>query len=93
MKNIVVEIIERMWGQLNADVAEWLASGELIKAEIGNVIERDSLLVAVPGVGVFRDVVDHLIIEQIEKSEESTDTAPPDKHEKHDNSREQLSLF
>lgn len=93
MKNIVVEIVERMWGQLNADVAEWLASGELIKAEIGNVIERDSLLVAVPGIGVFRDVVDHLAIKQVEKPEEPVGIAPPDKHEKRDNSHEQLSLF
>lgn len=93
MKNIIVEIIERMWGQLDADVAEWLGSGELIKAEVGDVIERDSLLVAVPGVGVFHDVVDHLVIKQIEKPEEPADIAPPDKHEKRDNSREQLSLF
>lgn len=93
MKNIVVEIIERMWGQLDTDVAEWLGGGELIKAEVGDVVERDSLLVAVPGIGAFHDVADHLAIKQVEKPEESAGIAPPDKHEKRDNSHEQLSLF
>lgn len=93
MKNIIIELIERVWGQLDADTAKWLSECELIKAEIGDVIERDSLLVAVPGVGVFRDVVDHLVIKQVDKVEQTADIAPPDKHEKRDNSCEQLSLF
>lgn len=92
MKNIIVEIVEYMFGKQSDDIAEWLSNCELICADIGDVLVKSSLVSKIPSCAAFFSIIEQPVVKIENARTEPEKTILPDKHENR-NRAEQLCFF